>query len=223
MQALLDLDFKVSSKIYQSCSISHKVWHFVGYTGEGYFWVIGSIPIAMYMRSIGSTVGELLWANVFLINVIDLVFIAVSKFTFKRPRPMYEQSNKTATYVYLLLIIKTFHFVKLCISEHKNKKNRFIGPDVHSFPSGHTSRAWAVAYIFCQYLSGPAVCPLALLMAFANSFSRILLGRHYLGDIIGGCALAALTVGTYKMIGPVNSVSELIPGNSNFLLSRMLF
>ncbi len=66
-----------------------------------------------------------------------------------------------------------------------NPKDRiFIGPDIHSFPSGHTSRAFFLAAF--ALLTNPMLGFLALIWACGVGFARIALGRHYPTDILGG-------------------------------------
>ena len=74
-----------------------------------------------------------------------------------------------------------------------------VGPDKFSFPSGHASRAVLIAVIFTH------ISPLAdgslvhvilstLIWAWALTvcISRILNGRHYIGDVLGGAVAGFL-------------------------------
>jgi len=65
-----------------------------------------------------------------------------------------------------------------------------LPPDKYSFPSGHSITAFAVAMslgLFYPYLQ---TCLLG--MAFLIGASRIILGMHFLSDVIAGSALGAL-------------------------------
>lgn len=62
-----------------------------------------------------------------------------------------------------------------------------LPPDKYSFPSGHTITAFAVAIsvgLFYPYLQG---CLLAA--AFLIATSRIILGMHFLSDVLAGATI----------------------------------
>jgi undecaprenyl-diphosphatase len=64
-----------------------------------------------------------------------------------------------------------------------------LPPDKYSFPSGHAITAFAVAIsvgLFYPYLQG---CLLAA--AFLIAMSRIILGMHFLSDVLAGAAIGA--------------------------------
>lgn len=63
--------------------------------------------------------------------------------------------------------------------------------DPHSFPSGHATRAAMLAVLFW----GLQLYPLAILITiwvFLVSFARVILGVHYLSDIVAGWILGVL-------------------------------
>lgn len=59
-----------------------------------------------------------------------------------------------------------------------------------SFPSGHTTIAFAAAYILAREHKRWAWG--YYLVAFLIAFSRIYLGKHYPGDVLGGIVLGTL-------------------------------
>jgi undecaprenyl-diphosphatase len=65
-----------------------------------------------------------------------------------------------------------------------------IPPDQFSFPSGHTITSFAVAISLGLFY--PALLPWLLLCAFSVALSRILLGMHFLSDVLAGAALGAV-------------------------------
>lgn len=66
---------------------------------------------------------------------------------------------------------------------------RLLPPDQFSFPSGHSITAFAVTVpLGTAY---PALVPGLLFCALSVAVSRILLGMHYLSDVIAGSLIGA--------------------------------
>ena len=64
-----------------------------------------------------------------------------------------------------------------------------LPPDQFSFPSGHTITAFAVAISLGSHY--PGLLPGLLFCAASVALSRILLGMHFLTDVLAGGALGA--------------------------------
>ncbi|HEY4363488.1 MAG TPA: phosphatase PAP2 family protein [Bryobacteraceae bacterium] len=67
---------------------------------------------------------------------------------------------------------------------------RLLPPDQFSFPSGHTITAFAVAISLGSFY--PALLPGLLFCAASVAASRILLGMHFLTDVLAGAAIGGL-------------------------------
>jgi undecaprenyl-diphosphatase len=67
--------------------------------------------------------------------------------------------------------------------------SRVLPPDQFSFPSGHSITAFAVAVPLGLFY--PAFLPPLLFCAASVAISRVLLGMHFLSDVVAGCALGA--------------------------------
>jgi undecaprenyl-diphosphatase len=65
-----------------------------------------------------------------------------------------------------------------------------LPPDRFSFPSGHTITAFAVALTLSAFY--PSLLPGLLFCAGSIALSRILLGMHFLSDVIAGAVLGGL-------------------------------
>ena len=61
------------------------------------------------------------------------------------------------------------------------------GRGLRSFPSGHSSGTWAIATVLAhQYPQGKIVPALAYATAVAMSYSRMVVGAHWLSDVVVG-------------------------------------
>ena len=67
-----------------------------------------------------------------------------------------------------------------------------LPPDQFSFPSGHTITAFAVTLALSQFY--PIMLPGLLFCAASVAASRILLGMHFLTDVLAGAAIGS-TIG----------------------------
>jgi undecaprenyl-diphosphatase len=63
-------------------------------------------------------------------------------------------------------------------------------PDRFSFPSGHTMAACAAGSVLALFF--PALAPAWGLLALAIGISRVVLGLHYVSDVLAGAILGTL-------------------------------
>lgn len=63
----------------------------------------------------------------------------------------------------------------------------YVPSDHFSFPSGHSMNAFAVGTVIA--LQFPWLAPLALFLAVSVAASRVLLGLHFVSDVLVGAAL----------------------------------
>ena len=102
--------------------------------------------------------------------IFDVLVVAVVKLIFRRPRPAHNQMDMFAT----------------------------VSVDKYSFPSGHTTRAAMLAFFFLHYLVlASTFRRLLILWAVAVALSRVLLGRHHVGDVMCGLVIGYFQ---YKMV-----------------------
>ena len=62
-----------------------------------------------------------------------------------------------------------------------------LPPDHFSFPSGHTITAFAITTVVCLFY--PFLTFAMLFIAFSIALSRIVLGMHFLSDVLAGALL----------------------------------
>ncbi len=65
-----------------------------------------------------------------------------------------------------------------------------LPPDQFSFPSGHSITAFAIAICLGSFY--PDLLPALLLAAASIAASRIILGMHFLSDVVAGSAIGIL-------------------------------
>jgi undecaprenyl-diphosphatase len=65
-----------------------------------------------------------------------------------------------------------------------------LPPDKYSFPSGHSITAFAVATALGMFY--PELLAVLLTAAVLIAASRIILGMHFLSDVLAGCAIGTL-------------------------------
>jgi len=74
-----------------------------------------------------------------------------------------------------------------------------LPPDQFSFPSGHTITGFAVSVSLIQFY--PSMAAGLLFCALSIALSRILLGMHFLSDVLAGAAIGAvLAYGAVRLI-----------------------
>jgi undecaprenyl-diphosphatase len=78
-----------------------------------------------------------------------------------------------------------------------------VPSDRFSFPSGHTMTAFAV--IVPVSLSYPGLAPVLLFCALSVAASRVVLGLHYVSDVIVGMAIGGLFgYVSFSLLGPAS-------------------
>lgn len=65
-----------------------------------------------------------------------------------------------------------------------------LPPDQFSFPSGHSITAFAITICLGSFY--PELLVAFLLAAMSIAVSRIILGMHFLSDVVAGCAIGAV-------------------------------
>jgi undecaprenyl-diphosphatase len=64
---------------------------------------------------------------------------------------------------------------------------RLLPPDQFSFPSGHTLTAFSVGIALASFY--PALLPVMLFCAISIGASRVVLGMHFLSDVLAAAAI----------------------------------
>jgi undecaprenyl-diphosphatase len=89
--------------------------------------------------------------------------------------------------VFLLLKRRTCRKRPCAIAEHCWAQ--LLPPDQFSFPSGHSITAFAIAVSLSLFY--PSLLTILLFCAASIALSRIVLGMHFLSDVVAGCVIGA--------------------------------
>ena len=96
---------------------------------------------------------------------MDILLVAVIKLAIRRPRPAHNCMDMFAT----------------------------VSVDLYTFPSGHATRAAMVTGVLLRYCHLAGVWRHALTgWAGSVAASRVLLGRHHVGDVVAGLVIGYL-------------------------------
>ncbi len=145
------------------------------YLGDGLIFGILVIPLLFFKRR---ALVALLFAG-----VITLLLTGLTKAYFNEPRPL-----------------KVFESLDYSLREVPNVKPHYQ----HSFPSGHTTAAFAAWGLLAFFLKRPFAQLICFSIAAGVAYSRIYLSMHFLRDVGAGAIL-----GTFIVIVAIYLASKL--------------
>lgn len=140
------------------------------------------------INSLSPVTGEILWENITILG--DGLVIAAFLFPFIRKNPQLVWAGLLA------IIFATIftHSLKANIDAYRPLKAlgeeavNLVGPAYHhnSFPSGHTTVAFAVIGVFALFAKNNAAKVFLLISAAIIGMSRIVVGIHFPVDVLAG-------------------------------------
>ncbi|GIY17120.1 phospholipid phosphatase 6 [Caerostris darwini] len=145
------------------------------YSCHGVFWICGSIISLWFSNTLQR---EAFFFNLLLALFLDIIFVAVLKAAIQRKRPSNNESED---------MFMTFSIDKM------------------SCPSGHTSRAVLLTYLLIASMPDwHLLHPVLVIWCFSTCASRVLLGRHHVGDVLLGVILGYIEylIMDYVWAGP---------------------
>lgn len=163
---LLESDKSLSSALSLSATKSSALGQYRGhmkgleYSCHGVFWISASIILLWFSDD---PLKEAFFFNLLIALILDIIFVGILKAAIARPRPDNNESND---------MLMTFSVDKM------------------SCPSGHTSRAVMLTCTFILSTPGMNLLHMILIVwCLCTCASRILLGRHHVGDVLIGMIL----------------------------------
>ncbi|KAJ8526781.1 hypothetical protein K7X08_029258 [Anisodus acutangulus] len=180
IRRIVDFDTAISLRLY---TLTHPIlpYYFLKtleISGDGFLFFPLILSLLLYPLAFSdSTTANIFLINLLLGGILDLIVIGPLKHLIRRPRPVYN-------------------------------KNMFVSFSVDhwSFPSGHSSRVSMIATLF--YLSFDFIKQVLIQLKYdlfvdylilivigwsiTTSCSRVLLGRHFVFDVIAGVMLGVL-------------------------------
>ncbi len=110
---------------------------------------------------------------------------------------------------------------------HAPRPRAFFKPDTYSyfidgvtqsgwssFPSGHTTTAFALATILALHSRNKAWSLFYLLLALGEAYSRVYLGQHFLEDVVAGSLIGVFfAIGTFFLVRQVKLFRWNIAGD----------
>ena len=124
-------------------------------------------------------------------------------------------NSSNTSYVHLLIGL-IFDIIYVAVAKASFRRRRptyasqedqmiMIGYDKLSFPSGHTSRAIYVALFYSGYWYSLFIW----IWALAVSGSRVVYGRHFVGDLVGGLVVGYFNYVTqFTLFYPIHAMME---------------
>ncbi|HGY56109.1 MAG TPA: phosphatase PAP2 family protein [Caldithrix abyssi] len=179
-------------------------------------------PLFLYLNHISHYSGEALWANITILG--DTLVTAVLILPLLKKRSEIIWTLLFAGVLALLVSQGLKTLLQMPRPPAVLDKNLFhiIGPALtqRSFPSGHTTTVFTVAFVLILYIRRNALRIFYFTTALVIGLSRIVVGVHWPLDILGGILTAVLSalVGLHLF----NRVKERIPSVNPIYLSMII-
>jgi membrane-associated phospholipid phosphatase len=164
------------------------------------------------------SISAIVWANITILGDTLVAIALLSPFVRRRPDIIW------AVLITAIFATLWVHGLKPLTDNPRpgaifsNDVIHIIGVTLHggSFPSGHTTTAFALAGVICIMRAHPAVMITAVVLAILAGISRSVVGAHWPLDIFagafGGWTAAIIGVVLFKRLAQNKNWGELTPG-----------
>jgi len=160
-----DRDFRVSDRLLDwSPPRWFRLWMlWASRLGDGWLWLVAGLALAA-----GGTEGHRVLARAAVSAGLANILLVLVKGRVRRARPC-ERARPSHSGVKPLLCFPS---------------------DRYSFPSGHSLNAFAIGSVIA--LAFPVAAPPVLAVAASVAASRVVLGLHFVSDVVAGALLGSL-------------------------------
>lgn len=117
--------------------------------------------------------------------------------------PQYKNEILTIFIIFLVMLIPVFvikHLIRRKRPDFKDTRMGTVFLDKFSFPSGHATRA-VYATLMMSIFFTPSLTLIWIIWGVLMISSRLLLGVHYISDILGGMIIGGLSIFIIYLIG----------------------
>mmetsp|Transcript_8232 Transcript_8232/g.14655 ORF Transcript_8232/g.14655 Transcript_8232/m.14655 type:complete len:216 (+) Transcript_8232:151-798(+) len=196
--AIGEIDGFISDQIYEAYKASKlgkAPLVILELSGHGVPWLLFTFCTFAFLKTLNET-QRTIALNLFIGLVTDLLIIVFLKPIVGRPRPVHDTGKQLGT----VQVIDQF-----------------------SFPSGHATRAWfvltfALGVLIKLKIGSKIMVAFLFVWACLVAFSRVALGRHYLGDVLAGIALGILNTTFILFLWVPISKFDMLKGYVNLNL-----
>jgi len=145
----------------------------------------------LYINSSASHIYPFIWANLTFLG--DTLPACLMMLLFIRKKPNLVWSGVVATLIATLIVNVLKYYIVSPRPPSVIEKDmiNIIGPALyaHSFPSGHTVTIFTFAGLLIFYFRSVYIRLFMVFMAILIGISRIAVGVHWPGDVLGGASL----------------------------------
>lgn len=176
LSSLLAIDLWLSKRL-GVCACEESSWgsirplmKLIEISGHGIPWLVGT---AYCLYKSDSAAGQEVMLNLFMALLLDLILVGIVKAVVRRRRPSHNRMDMFASF----------------------------SVDRYSFPSGHATRAAMCGrFLLAHLVLAAPLRVLVLLWASLVGFSRVLLGRHNVTDVLFGFAMGYFQYNLVEML-----------------------
>lgn len=176
LSSLLAIDLWLSKRL-GVCACEESSWgsvrplmKLIEISGHGIPWLVGA---AYCLYKSDSAAGQEVLLNLFMALLLDLILVGIVKAVVRRRRPSHNRMDMFASF----------------------------SVDRYSFPSGHATRAAMCGrFLLAHLVLAAPLRVLVLLWASLVGFSRVLLGRHNVTDVLFGFVMGYFQYNLVEML-----------------------
>ena len=154
----------------------------------------GNRPVFLLFNSLGVHTGDALWANWTLLGDALVLMVLTLPFVGRRAEVVWALMLAALLAAIVVPLLKHTFALPRPPAVLPARLIHVIGRAYHShsFPSGHTTAAFAYAGVLCLYVRHMGVTAAVLVVALGVGVSRMAVGVHWPLDVIAGAGLGWL-------------------------------